>query len=123
MEVTSVMQDHTRKDFGFIADKAELIGLITDSMKLMPFGCKVNSYSVNPFIAKEICENIPNFKYFANVTHHNQNKDVTEMSKNIFPKTVKLNKFDTLGEAVLWVREGLKIKGSGFLFPVFIFQI
>lgn len=66
-----------------------------------------NSYSVNPTIPIETCKQVPNLKYFANVIYHNDVKDITYLVSHTFPNYVKLNKFDTLAEAITWAKEGL----------------
>lgn len=68
---------------------------------------KINSYSVDPLIAIEVGKQLPNLKYFANVIHNDETKDITYIVKYAFPKTVKLNSFNTLDEALGWVKEGL----------------
>lgn len=86
--IVSFMQEHMTKDFGFIADK-------------------INSYTINPFIAREIAQEVPHFKFFCNVNYHNESNDLTDIVKNIFPDYVQTNKFDSLSEAILWVKDGL----------------
>lgn len=84
----NMVNEHIEGDFAFITDNK-------------------NSYSVNPTIPIETCKQLPNLKFFANVIYYNLEKDITKITKLTFPEYVKLNKFNTLSEAIRWVKEGL----------------
>lgn len=86
--IVSLLQDHMGGDFGFISDK-------------------INSYSVNPFIATEVCESIKNLKCYCNVTYQQEIRDIIPIAKNTFPKHLKLHNFDTVPEAIAWVQDNI----------------
>ena len=84
-EIITLMHENMDGDFGWISDK-------------------INSYSINPFLYSKISEQVKNIKCYCNVIYNRDIRDTTEIGRYHFPKNIKLKKYNSIQEAIIWTR-------------------
>ena len=89
----------------------EIIELLSRKMH-KPFGWisnKVNSYSANPLIMRDVIPKVPLFKSYCGVIYGNYSRDYTKMGKSSVPENFCLASFNTLDDGVEWTKNIVNI--------------
>jgi hypothetical protein len=75
---------------------------------------RINSFSIDPtlLIAPDFIEDIDNFACLAQVNYGKNLKDSTEIAKDFLSVKVPFRSFETLDDALNWVREMLRDVGA-----------
>jgi len=82
--VNTLLRDRFSTEFGWISDR-------------------VNSYSTDPMVIKEMVKNVSHFKCAAWVSYGSSLKAKASVLPAFVPDRIKTNIFDSLPEAIEWV--------------------